>query len=55
LSEHRAEAVKEYLVKEMGVSAERLQTVGKGYSEPIDPKHPYAAGNRRVVMINAGA
>jgi outer membrane protein OmpA-like peptidoglycan-associated protein len=55
LSEHRAEAVKEYLVKEMGVSAERLQTVGKGYSEPIDPKHPYAAANRRVVMINAGS
>jgi OmpA-OmpF porin, OOP family len=55
LSKHRADAVKEYLVNEMGVSAERLQTVGKGYSEPIDPKHPYAAANRRVVMINTGA
>src|SRR6516162_99187 len=55
LSKHRADAVKEYLVNEMGVSAERLQTVGRGYSEPIDPKHPYAAANRRVVMINAGA
>jgi OOP family OmpA-OmpF porin len=55
LSKHRAEAVKEYLVKELGVSAERLQTVGKGYSEPVDPKHPFAAANRRVVMINAGS
>ena len=41
-------------MNEMEVSAERLQ-VGKGYSGPIDPKHPYAAANRRVVMINAGA
>jgi OOP family OmpA-OmpF porin len=54
LSKLRADAVKEYLVKEMGVSAERLQTLGKGYSDPIDPKYPYAAANRRVVMINAG-
>jgi OmpA-OmpF porin, OOP family len=55
LSKHRADTVKEYLVKEMGVSGERLQTVGKGFSEPIDPKHPYAADNRRVVVVNAGA
>ena len=54
LSRQRADAVKDYLVKEMGVAAERLQTVGKGFSEPVDPKRPYAAGNRRVVMINAG-
>jgi hypothetical protein len=38
----------------MEVSAERFQ-VGQGYSAPIDPKHPYAAADRRVVMINAGA
>jgi OOP family OmpA-OmpF porin len=54
LSRQRADAVKEYLVKEMGVAADRLQTLGKGFSEPVDPKRPYAAGNRRVVMINAG-
>ena len=55
LSKRRADAVKEYLAKEMGVSPDRLQTVGKGFSEPVDPKHPYAADNRRVVVINAGA
>jgi outer membrane protein OmpA-like peptidoglycan-associated protein len=55
LSKRRADAVKDYLVKEVGVSADRLQTVGKGFSEPADPKHPYAADNRRVVVINAGA
>lgn len=53
LSKYRADAVKDYLVKEVGVSADRLQTVGKGFSEPVDPKHPYAADNRRVVVFNA--
>jgi OmpA-OmpF porin, OOP family len=55
LSKGRAEAVKDYLVRETGVSAERLQTVGKGYSEPANPKNPYAAENRRVVVVNTGS
>src|SRR5215831_1266937 len=55
LSKRRADAVKDYLATQMAVSPDRLQTVGKGFSEPVDPKHPYAAGNRRVVVINAGA
>jgi OOP family OmpA-OmpF porin len=54
LSDRRAEAVKDYLVREMGVSPDRLHTVGKGSSEPADAKHPYAAENRRVVVINIG-
>jgi outer membrane protein OmpA-like peptidoglycan-associated protein len=55
LSKHRADAVKDYLVKEMGVSADRLETVGKGFSEPANPKNPYAPENRRVVVVNIGA
>ena len=55
LSKRRAEAVKDYLVKEMGVSADRLQSVGKGSSDPAVPKKPYAAENRRVVIVNMGA
>jgi outer membrane protein OmpA-like peptidoglycan-associated protein len=55
LSKRRADAVKEYLVKEMGVSADRLETVGKGFSEPANPKNPYAPENRRVVVVNIGA
>jgi OOP family OmpA-OmpF porin len=55
LSKRRADGVKDYLSNEMGVSPDRLQTVGKGFSEPVDRKHPYAADNRRVVVINAGA
>lgn len=52
LSKRRAEAVRDYLVSEMAVSADRLQTSGKGFSEPVDPRHPYAAKNRRVVVVN---
>jgi outer membrane protein OmpA-like peptidoglycan-associated protein len=55
LSKRRADAVKDYLVRELGVSADRLQTVGKGFSEPADPRHPYAGENRRVVVVNTGA
>jgi len=54
LSKGRAEAVKDYLVHETGVSPDRLQTVGKGFAEPVDPKNPYAAENRRAVVINLG-
>ncbi len=55
LSKRRADAVKDFLVREMGVSADRLQTVGKGSSEPAVPKNPFAAQNRRVVVVNLGA
>ena len=46
--------MKDYLVHETGVSPDRLQTVGKGFAEPVDPKNPYAAENRRAVVINLG-
>ena len=52
LSEMRAAAVKEFLVREMGVSPERLSSVGKAFCQPLAPKDPYGAENRRVVVIN---
>jgi OOP family OmpA-OmpF porin len=55
LSKRRAEAVRDYLVNKMGVAPDRLEAVGLGFSEPVDPARPYAAENRRVVVINAGA
>jgi outer membrane protein OmpA-like peptidoglycan-associated protein len=55
LSRRRAEAVKDYLVHELGVSPSRLQVVGKGSSEPVNRADPYAAENRRVVVVNLGA
>jgi len=36
------------------VSADRLQTVGKGFSEPANQRQPYAGENRRVVVVNTG-
>jgi OmpA-OmpF porin, OOP family len=55
LSDRRAAAVKDYLVQEMHVSPDRLEAVGKGSSQPALPKNPYAAQNRRAVVINLGA
>ncbi len=55
LSKRRADAVKDYLVRVMHVSAKRLKTVGKGMTGPINPKDPYDPANRRVVVINLSA
>ena len=55
LSRRRADAVRDYLVHEMGVSQSRLQAVGKGSSDPANSADPYAAENRRVVVINTGS
>jgi len=52
LSKLRAEAVRDFLVNEMKVSPERLVTTGRGFCELANPSHPYAAENRRVVVIN---
>lgn len=52
LSQARAEAVKEFLVRDMGVAPARLEAIGKSYCEPVNPHQPYAAENRRVVVLN---
>jgi len=48
LSEARAAAVKEYLVKTYGVTPERLETIGYGEGKPLPGTDPYDAVNRRV-------
>ena len=52
LSEQRAASVKQALVKGYGVSGERLDTAGKGESEPVATGSTAAdkARNRRVVL-----
>jgi OmpA-OmpF porin, OOP family len=52
LSKERADAVKDYLVKEMGVAEDRLDAVGKGSSDPVGGTSPYSGVNRRVVVVN---
>lgn len=54
LSERRAESVKDFLVNTFKVPARDLVTVGYGSTHLKDPKHPYAAENRRVRIVNLG-
>lgn len=53
LSKKRAEAVKASLVKDFGIDASRLQTDGKGASQPVDTNSTAEgkANNRRVEFI----
>ncbi|MBL7744401.1 MAG: OmpA family protein [Chitinophagaceae bacterium] len=53
LSKRRAAAVKESLAKEFGIDESRMETDGKGESEPIDKNDTPAgkANNRRVEFI----
>jgi OmpA-OmpF porin, OOP family len=48
LSERRAEAVRAYLQRGYGVAPERLQVVGMGKRQPLDPANPTDGVNRRV-------
>jgi OmpA-OmpF porin, OOP family len=52
LSKERADAVKDYLVKEMGVADGRLEAVGKGSADPLQGSSPFSPVNRRVVVVN---
>jgi hypothetical protein len=38
----------------MHVSPDRVEGVRKGSSQPTRSKNPYAAQNRRAVMVNLG-
>ena len=52
LSKGRAEEVRQYLVLNHGVRADRLKAVGKGDLEPMNPGNPAAPENRRVTFVN---
>lgn len=51
LSERRAASVRRFLTSK-GVGDVRLQSVGKGESELLDPNNPTGAVNRRVRVVN---
>jgi outer membrane protein OmpA-like peptidoglycan-associated protein len=52
LSERRADTVKNFLVDKYGLSPEMLVTAGYGKTRLKDDKHPAAAVNRRVEVVN---
>jgi outer membrane protein OmpA-like peptidoglycan-associated protein len=56
LSDARAQAVKSYLETKFGISDSRLQAVGLGESDLLDPTPPQTPDqrNRRVQIINLG-
>jgi len=54
LSERRARAVRDALINPFGVNPARLQAVGVGEEQLLDPAHPDSEINRRVQLINIG-
>jgi outer membrane protein OmpA-like peptidoglycan-associated protein len=52
LSQQRAEAVRDFLVREFGIEPKRLVAQGFGQRRLKDPEHPLDAKNRRVQIIN---
>jgi outer membrane protein OmpA-like peptidoglycan-associated protein len=58
LSERRADAVRRYLVVQLGISSARLEARGYGESRPLSGVDQSSergrALNRRVVLVNAG-
>jgi outer membrane protein OmpA-like peptidoglycan-associated protein len=52
LSQRRAEAVREYLVKNFNIPAAKLIPVGYGREKLKVPAHPFADENRRVQVVN---
>lgn len=54
LSERRARAVREYLVRTFGIRPEKVEALGRGESELLVPDQPLASENRRVEIVNLG-
>lgn len=51
LSEARAQAAVDFMVSHEGIDPERLEAVGKGFTEPKNPDDPTAPENRRTEFI----
>ena len=54
LSQQRADAIREALINPFGIGAGRIEAVGLGEEQLLDPSKPDAAANRRVQLINIG-
>lgn len=51
LSEARAKAAVDFMINHESIAAERLEAVGKGFTEPKNPDDPTAPENRRTEFI----
>ena len=54
LSQQRADAVRDYLIRQHGVNASRLDVIGRGEADLADPDNPGSSINRRVRFVNLG-
>ena len=54
LSIVRADAVREFLVRQAGIASERLSVEGRGELDPINLSDGTAPENRRVDIVNLG-
>jgi outer membrane protein OmpA-like peptidoglycan-associated protein len=54
LSQKRAESVRAFLIEKFSVAAARLEAVGRGETELLDPGDPASPVNRRVKIVNLG-
>lgn len=52
LSSRRAESVRRYLIESQNVRESRLEAIGKGSMELLNPGNPIAPENRRVTIVN---
>ena len=52
LSTQRAQAVRQFLIRNFDIDPDRLVAKGFGEDHPKDPRKPYADINRRVQIIN---
>jgi OOP family OmpA-OmpF porin len=55
LSQQRADAIREALIKPFGIKSSRIEAVGLGEEQLLKPANPEAPENRRVQLINIGA
>jgi len=54
LSERRAQSVQQALANPFGIPSQRVEEIGLGEEQLLDPRHPKSGVNRRVQLINIG-
>ena len=51
LSQRRADAIRDIMVNTFKISANRIQAIGLGEEQLLDPPHPTAAANRQTQIL----
>jgi outer membrane protein OmpA-like peptidoglycan-associated protein len=54
LSQRRADAIRDILANTFKISVKRLQSIGLGEEQLLDPSKPTAAANQQIQIITVG-